>query len=539
MKKTTLQCYYSTEKKQYVFYWSKSDREMRYCLEGVAKNFVYDMLLTTTECSCVLPVELCQNYSSFRIKCFDLDLQREKGDLVLAGVSNFTELPPVPAVIDIKAVRSYEGISLSFQSDEIFDEYNLFKVKGEEKKLLLSSAVPCVHSSLVEEGADYYVEGVRYTEKEKGERTLFCVARSAVTRCSPMLAERPSEKVQLSVIVPVYNIAWLLPRTLDAAVCSTVQNLELILVDDGSTDGSAAVCDWYAANYAFVKVIHTENQGVAHARNVGMDEAKGEFLAFLDSDDVVHPFMYERLLRAAEEQHSDIAVAQIFVLNYNDVIQSKHLIYFKNIFGKGDNITCKNYREMMSGDGDPNGYFVDMVWNRIVRRDVARKVRFRENLQLFEDCAYTSSLYSYIDKFVFVRNAYYVWDRHIQKTVGSLSGRATEACMQNWQDEFVAFVAVLSDGNPDPKVSEIYKLSVLRRLLRRYPLPNRNINRLFAAMLKYYVAKYQLPVEKLGISLGESDHQKIYDNWLTVSKIAVQPFDGYGKIPDDIMGKSV
>lgn len=526
-----LRCCYCKEKNQYNFFWNENERKTLYCLEGLVKNNC-ETLCTTAECRCFLPVTVAEKYSFFRIKCFYQDVVPH--ELVLAGISGFVTLPKFDT-ITIKAVRSYEGITLSFQSDEIFEEYNLFEVKGTEKKLLLSGQVCCIHSPLLKEGADYYVEGVRYTEKEKGQKVPLCVARSAVTRCSPVLAERPSEKVQLSVIVPVYNIAWLLPRTLDAAVCSTVQNLELILVDDGSTDDSAAVCDWYAANYAFVKVIHTANQGVAHARNVGMDEAKGEFLAFLDSDDVVHPFMYERLLKAAEEQHSDIAVAQIFVLNYNDVIQSKHLIYFKNIFGRGDNITCKNYREMMSGDGDPNGYFVDMVWNRIVRREVARKVRFRENLQLFEDCAYTSSLYSYIDKFVFVRNAYYVWDRHIQKTVGSLSGRVTEARMQNWQDEFVAFVAVLSDGNPDPKVSEIYKLSVLRRLLRRYPLPNRNINRLFAAMLKYYVAKYQLPVEKLGISLGESDHQKIYDNWLIVSKIAVQPFDGYGKIPEDIL----
>lgn len=121
----------------------------------------------------------------------------------------------------------------------------------------------------------------------------------------------------------------LLPRTLDAVVSSTVQDLELILVDDGSTDGSAAICDWYAANYAFVKVIHTENKDVCHARNVGMD--------------VVHPLMYERLLKAAEEYGADIAIAQVFVLNYNGTIRDRRAIPFEKVFESGEGRITVNF----------------------------------------------------------------------------------------------------------------------------------------------------------------------------------------------------
>lgn len=526
-----LRCCYCKEKNQYNFFWNENERKTLYCLEGLVKNNC-ETLCTTAECRCFLPVTVAEKYSSFRIKCFYQDVVPH--ELVLAGISGFVTLPKSDT-ITIKAVRSYEGITLSFQSDEIFEEYNLFEAKGTEKKLLLSGQVCCVHSPLLKEGADYYVEGVRY-QKIGEEDVPVCVARSAVIRCSPVLPERsPSEKVRLSVIVPVYNIAWQLPRTLDAVVSSTVQDLELILVDDGSTDGSAAICDWYAANYAFVKVIHTANKDVCHARNVGMGVARGEFLIFLDHDDVVHPLMYERLLKAAEEQHSDIAIAQVFVLNYNGTIRDRRAIPFEKVFESGEGrIVCKTYREMLGKEGE--GFLHGAVWHKIIRSTVARKVRFNENFVGAEDLTYTCAVYSYIDKFVFVRDAYYVWDCSNQKMTGTRSNiNDSQKPLKQCLDRMMSCFYVLLCGNPDPEVSEIYKLEVLRMALRRYPSPLAEVNRLMAAMLKYYVAKYQLPVAELRVTADGQDNRKLYDNYLAMKKIAVQPFDGYGKIPEDIL----
>ena len=100
----------------------------------------------------------------------------------------------------------------------------------------------------------------------------------------------------ISVIVPVYNAEKLLARCIDSILAQTYPNMEVILVDDGSRDGSPAICDEFAARDRRVRVIHKPNGGVSAARNDGIDTARGEFIAFCDNDDFYAPGMLERLL---------------------------------------------------------------------------------------------------------------------------------------------------------------------------------------------------------------------------------------------------
>ena len=93
----------------------------------------------------------------------------------------------------------------------------------------------------------------------------------------------------ISVIIPVYNVEAYLPRCLDSVIQNTYRNLEIICVDDGSTDGSPEILRDYAQRDARITVITKENGGVSSARNAGLDRATGEFVAFIDSDDFVHP----------------------------------------------------------------------------------------------------------------------------------------------------------------------------------------------------------------------------------------------------------
>lgn len=99
----------------------------------------------------------------------------------------------------------------------------------------------------------------------------------------------------LSIIVPVYNILEYLPRCVRSITAQTYTNLEILLVDDGSTDGTGALCDELAGEDARIRVFHKENGGSSSARNLAIAEAKGEYLGFVDSDDYVSPDMYERL----------------------------------------------------------------------------------------------------------------------------------------------------------------------------------------------------------------------------------------------------
>lgn len=93
----------------------------------------------------------------------------------------------------------------------------------------------------------------------------------------------------VSIIIPVYNVAPYLRRCLDSVTAQTYQNLEVLLIDDGSTDESSTICDKYASRYVNIRVIHKPNGGVSSARNLGIIESKGDYITFIDSDDTVEP----------------------------------------------------------------------------------------------------------------------------------------------------------------------------------------------------------------------------------------------------------
>lgn len=122
---------------------------------------------------------------------------------------------------------------------------------------------------------------------------------------------------QISVVVPVYNVEAYLRRCVDSILAQTVENLEIILVDDGSTDGSGALCDEYGEKYDRVHVYHKANGGLTSAWKAGMDLVSGEYVGFVDSDDWIDPDMYERMLGPALRENADMAVCGL-IFDFED-----------------------------------------------------------------------------------------------------------------------------------------------------------------------------------------------------------------------------
>lgn len=114
----------------------------------------------------------------------------------------------------------------------------------------------------------------------------------------------------ISVIIPVYKVERYLCECVDSVIDSTYKDLEIILVDDGSPDACPQICDKYAQKDSRIKVIHQRNQGLCAARNAGLKVATGEYVAFVDSDDVVSPFLYEKLVQAIEAENADWAACE-------------------------------------------------------------------------------------------------------------------------------------------------------------------------------------------------------------------------------------
>lgn len=93
----------------------------------------------------------------------------------------------------------------------------------------------------------------------------------------------------IDIIVPVYNVERFIKEAIDSIINSNYKNVNVILIDDGSTDSSGGICDEYALKYDFIKVIHTKNHGVSHARNIGLEYVTNDYVYFMDSDDYIEP----------------------------------------------------------------------------------------------------------------------------------------------------------------------------------------------------------------------------------------------------------
>lgn len=117
---------------------------------------------------------------------------------------------------------------------------------------------------------------------------------------------------KISIIVPVFNVQAYIHRCIDSILKQTFSDFELILVDDGSSDFSGMICDEYANNDSRICVIHKINGGLSDARNVGIDHARGQYLAFVDGDDYIADDMYEILINALERTNADLAICGIY-----------------------------------------------------------------------------------------------------------------------------------------------------------------------------------------------------------------------------------
>lgn len=174
------------------------------------------------------------------------------------------------------------------------------------------------------------------------------------------------EKPLLSVIVPVYKVEEYLDECIRSIVSQTYENLELLLVDDGSPDRSGEICDAWAAKDSRVRVIHKENAGAGAARNAALDAAKGELIGFVDSDDYISPQMYEHLYSMLDET-TDIAEC-----GYVSVTEGG--TSFPELSQKVSRYTPQEAMACHIADT----CFRQLIWNKLYRRGVIGNIRFPE-----------------------------------------------------------------------------------------------------------------------------------------------------------------
>jgi len=199
----------------------------------------------------------------------------------------------------------------------------------------------------------------------------------------------------LSIIVPVYNREQFLERCVRSIEASTLQNIEIILVDDGSVDHSGALCDKLAEEDNRIFVIHQQNAGVSAARNRGLEKARGEYFAFVDSDDYIEPEMYEKMIAAMEEKGTDMVCCGISK-EYEDGTGRVEKLSYEHNDAYVDAVRALKLLISVSASKSIS----TMPANKIGRRciQVEKQIFFDENLYECEDAAF------WCDYIVVIRN---------------------------------------------------------------------------------------------------------------------------------------
>ena len=183
---------------------------------------------------------------------------------------------------------------------------------------------------------------------------------------------------QISVIVPVYNVEKYLHRCVDSILAQTFTDFELILVDDGSPDNCGAICDDYAQKDARVHVIHQENQGQAAARNRAVAEANGEWIHFVDSDDMIHPQMLEILYCAAVENHANISMCG--AIESEEIPEAFYSTPNRHL--KVWNMDEESMEDLLA-HGE-HRYWV--VWGKLIKKEIVQRLPFAKG-RIYEDNA--------------------------------------------------------------------------------------------------------------------------------------------------------
>jgi glycosyltransferase EpsJ len=230
----------------------------------------------------------------------------------------------------------------------------------------------------------------------------------------------------ISIIVPIYNAEKYLTRCLDSLISQRYTHIEIILINDGSTDNSSALCDKYATQDSRIKVLHKENAGVSEARNSGLAIASGDYIHFTDADDWVEPDAYKKL--------ADIVIQREYdVVRFNAFNSSNTIVNQVPFQGEYENKKLEEVMLTYIGAPKLGGTFIlGVPWLYLFNRKLIEKnhIRFNKSLRRCEDRLFTLTTLLYSQKVLFIDDILY----HYETNEGSLSNKYDSL---RWEQEIL------------------------------------------------------------------------------------------------------
>ncbi len=273
----------------------------------------------------------------------------------------------------------------------------------------------------------------------------------------------------ISIIVPVYNVEKYLEKCIQSLVNQSYKNIEIILIDDGSTDGSGTICNTLAHKDRRIIVKHIDNSGVSNARNVGLNISKGDYIGFVDPDDFIVSEMYEKMMDKIKENNYDIVCCN----NYYGTTDN----YKINIPLKKDlNMNDLEYQEFCLKYGG-------QVWNRLYKRSLIKKIRFSSEIFVLEDLLFNLEISNQQLQAYYINEPYYYY--YI-----NMNGALRRKTSKNIISSFYAQEEII-------KIVEKNKLSCLNTLKlnyiffvkfnQKYISDNQNLSQRFDSIAKEYI----------------------------------------------------
>lgn len=204
----------------------------------------------------------------------------------------------------------------------------------------------------------------------------------------------------ISIIVPVYNVDKYLETCVASLIAQTYEDFEIILINDGSTDGSAAICDKWAEKDRRVRVLHQENKGLAEVRNKGLELARGEYIAWVDSDDYVDKHYLEYLMSTMETTGADMVMCSFYTDTDGDVEATGRKVF------RAEEMNRQNFLERLYTSG-----MYSVVWNKLLSKEAYQGIQFPTG-RVFEDSSVMQRLTKNCNKIVVIEEPLYFYRRH-------------------------------------------------------------------------------------------------------------------------------
>ena len=211
---------------------------------------------------------------------------------------------------------------------------------------------------------------------------------------------------KISIIIPVYNVEKYIGKCLDSIINQTYKNLEIIVINDGSTDNSGGVIEQYAKYDNRIQVIHKKNEGISKARNLGLDICTGDYISFIDSDDFIRKDTYEILLNYI--QRKDIDIVWYDYLEYacqgSNLLEQRQNMFIEEKYYDLDN---SRDRKDFAKDLFNKYHLIGYVWNKLYKRQIWKNIRFPYKMSCEDGYVLMSSLTKAKNILVIPNSLYY------------------------------------------------------------------------------------------------------------------------------------